>query len=333
MTIFASMERRAMMRIDIRYDPATIHTEATINGIVSDKKDIYSFIFPVKDYPLQCWIYKNGSWKGITKYMKDIARGEDLEIVFHGRKLDFTDFKSVIDEDSWQQDVKVTFVEKTLEYEEAAKVLQKASAELELVHFYSAPKIDNITKCIQLKIQLEQMETYKREIHNLDRLFDTEPRSGCTYLVHEKALKSFEDIDKLVRLYQTMLIPADGILCLFRDPEKLQNFKAYADAMNCQVYCTDEINDFEQIYEKYSKPVAVYELYRLHLQIQKAFEKLQSETDIQDRIDELKQYVMDKATEMKRDELIHYKKWIVKQQDNIANYLRVMESARMLMDQ
>ncbi len=321
------------MRIDIRYDPATIHTQAAINGVVSDKKDIYSFIFPVKDYPLQCWIYKNGSWRGIAKYMKDIARGEDLEIVFEGRNLDFVDFKSVIEGDFWQQEVKLTFVEKTLEYEEAAKILQKALAELELIHFDSAPKIDHITKCIQLKGQLQRMEPYKREIHNLDRLFDTEPRSGYTYLVHEEALKSFEDINKLVRLNQTMMIPADGILCLLRDPEKLQNFKAYAEAMNCQIFCTSEINDFEQIYEKYSKPVAVYEMYRHHFQIRSAFEKLQSEADIQDRIDELKHYVMDEATEKKREELIHYKKWIIKYQDNIANYTRIMESARTLMEQ
>ncbi len=323
----------AAMRIDIGYDPAAVHTDAAINGIVSDNKDIYSFIFPVKDYPLQCWIYKNGSWKGIAKYISDIARGDDLEIVFQGRELDFKDFKKIIDEYPWQQELKITFAEKAVEYGKAEKMLQTASAELELLEFAPVPGIDTIAKCIQLKNRLAQIGEYKREIHNIDKIFDTEPERGYTYLVHEEALKSFEDIEKLVRLYQTMMVPADGILCLFHDTVKLQKFKSYAEAMNCQVCCSEEISDFEHVYEKYSKPVAVYELYRIHHQLWKTVEKLQSEEDIQYRIDELKNYVMDEATERKREELIRYKKWLLKKQGNIANYKKIMESARMLMDQ
>ena len=321
------------MRIDIKYDPATVHTEATINGIVNDKKDIYSFIFPVKDYPLQCWIHKNGSWKGITKYINDIARGDDLEVVFQGRKVDFEDFKGVIEEYSWQQDLKVKFAEKVLEYEKAAETLQMTSEELELLDFDSVSGIDNITKCIQLKNRIKQIEPYKREIHNIDKIFDTEPKRGYTYLVHEEALRSFDDMEKLVRLYQTMMVPADGILCWFHDLEKMKNYKSYGEAMNCQVCCSDEINDFEQVYEKYSKPVAVYELYLLHHQILKTVEKFQSEADIQYRIDELKKYVMDEATEKKREELIHYKKWILKNQNNISNYRKIMEFAERIMNQ
>ena len=90
------------MKIEIIYNPYLIQTDVMIDGKPVD--DAYSALFPVRNYPLQSWLDKNGSWAGCGATFAAIARGEKLSILFHGRQEDFDDFQERIYAYPWEKE-------------------------------------------------------------------------------------------------------------------------------------------------------------------------------------------------------------------------------------
>ena len=71
------------MKIELWYDAAAQETDILINDVPVEKNDVYGFLYPVRNYPIQSWLYPNGSWKGIEYQITDLARDEDVDLVFH----------------------------------------------------------------------------------------------------------------------------------------------------------------------------------------------------------------------------------------------------------
>ena len=76
------------MKIELWYDAVAQETDIRVNDIAIEKNDVFGFLYPVRNYPLQSWIYPNGSWKGIEYQIEELARGEEVALTFHGRKWD-----------------------------------------------------------------------------------------------------------------------------------------------------------------------------------------------------------------------------------------------------
>ena len=86
------------MKIELWYDSVVQETDIVVNGISIGKNDPYGFLYPVRNYPIQSWLYPNGSWKGIEHQIVDLARDENVELSFHGRKYDYDDLEKCGDE-------------------------------------------------------------------------------------------------------------------------------------------------------------------------------------------------------------------------------------------
>lgn len=102
-----------MQKIKIDYNPYTMRTIMTVNGVdVCKVKDYGQF----KDFidthtPLQTWIepvaYKN-NWKGIVNELKSDEEGYDtLEFHFHGRDIDFEDLKKTCETENEKRKYKL----------------------------------------------------------------------------------------------------------------------------------------------------------------------------------------------------------------------------------
>jgi hypothetical protein len=322
------------MKVEIRYNPAAVNTDAAINEVKNDENDIYSFIFPVKNYPLQCWINKNSSWAGISKSISDISRGDDLNIVFDGRRVDFLDFKYAIDNYEWSQRVEVCFTEKSTDYGRLLGLLKEAAGLMLNIKISNCLVWDTLKRCDTLKQRYIQIKSYIREIHNINELKAIVPELGCTYIIYETALGSFEDFEKLLVLYSSMLVPMDSIMCVFSENERMQNFTSYAMALNCTIMFSLNKEDAMGIYKKYSEPVEAH--YRLNIlqEILCNLKKLYSERDIDDRLVELKMNYDnsdDNLFEKKREELIHLKKWRKDNNSDISSFIIAMEAVEKML--
>lgn len=318
------------MKIEIKYNPAAIYTSAAINGVLNKENDIYNFIFPVKSYPLQCWINKHGSWAGIARNISDISRGDDLNIVFTGRKIDFDDFKLAIDNYGWIQKVDVDYIEQISDYSKLLELLQKAAEQIQKISFNVCMTLDIIKKCDALKKSFMEEKTFVKEIHNVNELTATMPEQGYTYVVYDTALESFDDFEKLLRLPASMLVPADSIICIFNEIEKMENFKSYAYALNSSIVFSINKENIDRIYKKYSEPVKAQYVFDILEKIHNNLNKLQSEQDINDRIMKLNMNINafnDDAFEEKREELISEKKWLKENNNNITSFIEIMKKA------
>lgn len=315
------------MKIEIKYNPATVFTSAAINGVLNNENDIYNFIFPVKNYPLECWINKNGSWAGIARNISDISRGDDLNIVFTGRKVDFEDFKSAIDNYEWVQRVDVCFIEHGSDYCKLLELLLEAAEQIQKINFNGCMTWDILRKCDALKKVFMKRKPFVKEIYTANELTAIIPEQGYTYVVYDTALESFSDLEKLFRLPTSMLVPADSIICIFKEKEKMENFKSYASALNSKIVFSCDKKNIERIYKKYSEPVEVQYVFDILEKIYNNLKKLQSEEDINDRLTKLNMNVNafnDDTFEEKREELICEKKWLKENNNNITSFIEAM---------
>jgi hypothetical protein len=321
------------MKIEIKYNPSAVYTSAVINGVLNKENDMYNFIFPVKKYPLQCWINKNGSWAGIASNIRDISRGDDLNIIFTGRKIDYEDFKGAIDNYGWIQKVDVSFIERVSDYERLLKLLHEASVKLEKINFSDCSTWDIIKRCEALKKSFMEKKTFVKEIYNKNELAAIIPELGYTYVVHDTALEAFSDFEKLLRLPASMLVPADSIICIFKAKDKMENFKSYASALNSQIRFSLKEEETQKIYKKYSEPAKVQYIFDIFEEIYGSLKKLQTEEDLNDRLVKLNMNAKafdDDTFEKKREELIGGKKWIKENKDNISSFIEAMKKVHKL---
>lgn len=94
-----------MMKITLWYDPVGPETGVQLDGRWVDSRDIYSFLYPVRGYLLQTWLGANGSWGGLERQIRELARGQEVELEFHGREADARDLEAAL---SSMEDLELT---------------------------------------------------------------------------------------------------------------------------------------------------------------------------------------------------------------------------------
>jgi len=247
------------MKIELWYDAVAQETDILINGIPVAKNDVYGFLYPVRNYPLQSWLYPMGSWKGIEYQIKDLARDENVELVFHGRKTDYDDVCKSLVECSI---IKLSFVEWDIckQYDKLFSNLISAlkNNDATMRKLLSSLK-SNFTYKVDFDVSAKG-SNWAYHIYNdsdLDKAGDVSEKS-C-YFVHDSFFTSYDKLHVLLSLTRSLLIPADAIYCCFKSMQTQQEYEYYAQSFKRMMFkfCS-ETNDFsEEAKNKYGLPAIV----------------------------------------------------------------------------
>ena len=240
------------MKIELWYDPVYWETGIRINGNWQDASDIYAFLYPVRRYPLQTWLGAAGSWPGIVQQLKDISRGEEIELEFHGRNIDFQDLYAAVKE---MKILKAVYVEwNTLSlYNDKVHVIEENVQKLKewaSIHMSITDKIMN------LKSEQFTEEDWMVSATSVVELQKAEKDSRLCCRVDSCILDSLEKLNEVERLVHSLRRPMDAVCCCFSDRKEKETFEAYAlefPRMQFVFALNSEQGWKEKLWSKYGK--------------------------------------------------------------------------------
>lgn len=247
------------MKIELWYDAVARETDILINGIPVEKNDVYGFLYPVRNYPIQSWLYPNGSWKGIEYQIEDLARDETVELVFHGRKTDYDDICKCLSESSI---ITPSFIEWDIckRYDELFSNLFSTlkSNDATMRRLLSTLK-SSFTYKVNFDVSVTD-SNWAYHIYNdedLDKAGETSEKSCC--FVHDSFFTSYDKLQELLALTRSLLIPADAIYCCFKNPQTQQEYEYYAESFKRMAFrfCSETKNFSEDAKNKYGLPALV----------------------------------------------------------------------------
>lgn len=93
------------MQLELYYDPVRPETTVFIDGKKTERSDIFGFLYPVRNCILQTWLPESGSWSGLKQQLRELARGERVQVSFHGRTEDYADLQAALSGTSWVETV------------------------------------------------------------------------------------------------------------------------------------------------------------------------------------------------------------------------------------
>lgn len=211
------------MKVELWYDSVRTETKVCVNGRWQEESDIYTFLYPVRQYSLQTWLNAAGTWPGLIPQMKDLARGEEIELEFHGRDVDYIDICSAVEK---MDMLKLTFcmwdtLEESLNKVECVrKSIYKMKKELG-----SNSEIDKSEGLLNKEPEEKEWVIVIRSEQEL-RKAEKDDRICCVVL--SDVLDSYERLEQIERLTRSMRRPMDAICCCFQDPALMDSFVHYA---------------------------------------------------------------------------------------------------------
>lgn len=247
------------MKIELWYDAVAQETDILINDVPVEKNDVYGFLYPVRNYPIQSWLYPNGSWKGIEYQIVDLARDENVNLVFHGRKYDYDDVCKCL---SGNKMIQVSFVEWDVcaRYDELFSdllstlknndsTIRKLFSLLETVSDYN----------VEFDVSVEDTDWvyHIRDNNDLDKADESRNISCC--IVHDSFFSSYDKLHDLMVLTRSLRVPADAIFCCFDKEETKTDYEYYARSfkrMNFH-FCLEGGDYIKEAKAKYGFPAIV----------------------------------------------------------------------------
>lgn len=258
------------MRVDLHYDPVRPATTVFIDGHMVDRHNVYGFLYPVRRCILQTWLPASGSWRGLRRHLDELARGEPVELTFHGRPVDFEDVRAELGYGiSFQPEENV---------DAYRKLLDQAERDLRGV-FTMELEVSSEPVVRQRGIDLFREEADEMErlfasgerpwllIIDTEEAFDSARRGENCCLVKEPFLSGFADIDRLPQLAGSMLRARDMICCAVNSAEKREELSIYARQFpHLAVHFVDEHDSSwkDTLDHKYGEP------FRLRQRLQRA---------------------------------------------------------------
>lgn len=246
------------MKIELTYDPVKPETNVCIDGHVTDKKDIYGFLYPVRDCLLQTWLSPAGSWSGLAWQLRELSRGDDIELTFCGRAVDYEDVKSALND---MPGLKLSF-RKCNPLESYTKLFADMDGEIANILDKGKTKSDNITikeLFPETVREIESIQNAKSDswLHRIntekDLYFADQSKDSCC-IVRDGYLDSFEKLDKLNSLTRSMRRCQDMICCCIDDKEKRFDFSDYASQFDLKIRFDTEKNCMPILEQKYGIP-------------------------------------------------------------------------------
>ncbi|MBR5110042.1 MAG: hypothetical protein IK099_07590 [Clostridia bacterium] len=254
------------MKAELFYDPVCLETLVRINGRVTDQTDIFGFLYPVRRCLLQAWLPPSGSWPGLARQVAELARGEETELVFHGREIDWADLSACLDGLS---DVRLAFdlwdaVEARRRQIETARAmicgLMRERVAMEWgngsdVYKTGSDLFPEVRERLEACLTEDPPWIYAVASEADERRVQRE--TGCC-VIEEQYLQSFERLSVLDTLTRSMRRSADMIVCRFTDETKLSDFRTYCGQLPGQkprfaLAGHDEWK--EALEEKYGEPI------------------------------------------------------------------------------
>ena len=240
------------MKIELFYDPIQPETDVTIDGQRTEGKDIFGFLYPVKSYLIQAWLPESGAWSGLRQQLRELARGEAVELCFYGRQVDFEDMKTALKgaeglelrfhprdiERQYQE--RLTKAEALLEAILSAKVLvdtMDAGTKIEKKVYANLEKLFPETHR-HIKVCREQSVSspWMRVLSSQAELASARRESTCC-LLREPLLPSYDSLSRLESLTGAMQRCPEMLCCEFVSEEKLREFERYAAQFPGQKPC------------------------------------------------------------------------------------------------
>jgi len=247
------------MKIELWYDAVAQETDILINEVPVEKNDVYGFLYPVRNYPIQSWIYPNGSWKGLEYQVVDLARDEDVELTFHGRKCDYNDLMECL---SQNKAITLRFVEWDIcrRYDKLfSKLLSiMQSNDSVMRKLLSSLNIKTGYK-VNFNVSANKVKWACSIYDDSDLAKADELSDKCCCYIHSSFFTSYEKLQDLLSLTRSLKIPADAIYCCFKDKQTKEDYEYYAHSfkrMNFKFYLED--SDYAKEAEsKYGLPSTV----------------------------------------------------------------------------
>lgn len=276
------------MKIELKYDPVKPETVVFIDGKMTDRSDIYGFLYPVRHCLLQTWLMPSGSWSGLAWQLQELSRGEDMELVFFGRAEDFDDVQFAL-KDMAGLSLQLHQTDPLKKYDELFGQMDSQIALLLDEHVRQSEKktladlfpetahaIHTVRKAVP--------EEWMRIICTEADFLRADQEELCCCIVSEAYLDSYEKLEKLSSLTRSMRRSHDMICCCVEDPEKRADFAHYAAQYeNLRVRFDSEEKCLPILERKYGN---VYELRCRFRKYERVLEILNQCYDRRDAIEE-----------------------------------------------
>lgn len=247
------------MKIELWYDAAAQETDILINGAPVKKNDIYGFLYPVRNYPMQSWLYPNGSWKGLEYQIADLARDESVELTFHGRRCDYEDLGRCLSENNMillefaEWDVcsryDKLFLNLCTTLEGNDSMIRKLLSSLGLDAGY----------VVDFDVSAVRTDWAYGIRNDADLANAGENSANCCCYVYDSFFTSYEKLQALLSLTRSLKIPADAIYCCFRDRRKKDDYEYYARSFKKMHFrfCLESSGYADDARNKYGIPFVV----------------------------------------------------------------------------
>lgn len=247
------------MKIELWYDAVAQETDTLVNSVAVEKNDVFGFLYPVRNYPLQSWIYPNGSWKGIEYQIEELARDEDVDLTFHGRKCDYDDLCKCLSENSR---ITMRYVEWDIcgRYDNLFSELLRALKQNDAVIRAQMSAIKCTTSYhVDFNVSEADARWAYSIVNDKDLAEADEFRETRCYYVHSSFFTSYEKMQELLSLTRSLKIPEDAVYCCFADKDTKDAYQYYARAhkrMRFQ-FCLEETSYPHEAKLKYGHPYIV----------------------------------------------------------------------------
>lgn len=247
------------MKIELWYDAVAQETDILLNDVPVGKNDVYGFLYPVRNYPIQSWLYPNGSWKGVEYQIVDLARDENVNLIFHGRKCDYDDVCKCL---SKCKILDLCFVEwdVCVRYDELFSTLLSTLQNNDSIiqKLLSSLKI-NIEYPANLDVLMEDTDCvyHINDDADLAKADDAKDISCC--IVHNSFFASYDKLHDLLTLTRSLRLPPDAIFCCFDDKETKDAYEYYAQSFKRMRFRFGLENEdrITETKEKYGHPASV----------------------------------------------------------------------------
>ena len=247
------------MKIELWYDAVAQETDILINEIPVEKNDVYGFLYPVRNYPIQSWLYPNGSWKGIEYQITDLARGEYVELIFHSRKCDYDDLDECL---SGNERIKLSFIEWDVcsRYD---KLFSNLLSTLKNNDSVMKTMLSSLQLGFSYNIQFNLSDAESNWAYHIyndsDLAMAEEGQSMCCCYIHDSYFTSYEKLQALLSLTRSLKIPAGAIYCCFSDDRTKEDYRYYASSFKRMnfTFCLENTGHRDEAMEKYGLPSIV----------------------------------------------------------------------------
>lgn len=260
------------MKVELWYDPVHTETGVRLNGYWQEQQDIYSFLYSVRRYPLQAWLEPDGSWTGLRQQIMDISRGEAVELIFYGRRMDFDDVVLAL------RDMDIRLCHCPWNSEEGYAG-QEGEAET-LLRAISQDAPSHLQIDTALKMEKVSQDSWYLAVETEEELRQAERAEEPCILVQEVLLDSYDKLPRLGKLTRSLHRPAQAVCCCVKSQERRQEFVRYAKQFPRYGFTfigADEKMPPEFLQEKYGRPYLIRKTQECYREIGNRMDRLIAE--------------------------------------------------------